>query len=181
MNTLNTVLQFLISTISTLFLLAVLLRLLLQRARADFYNPLCQAIVKITNPLLVPMRRIIPGLWGWDMAAVVLAFIVQLIALILLAWLMGFPVSSYIIVVTIARLLKLTLQIYFYAILLRAVLSWFSSNPYQQNMLILIQLTEPILHRLRRYIPLFSGLDFSPLVALLLIQVLLIAISHWVI
>jgi len=177
-STFNNILQFLINTIGGLFLMAVLLRLLLQRVRADFYNPLCQAIVKITNPLLVPLRRIIPGLWGWDMASLVLAFLVQLVMLLLLAVLLGFPINGFIVIVTILRLITLTLNIYFFAILLRALSSWLNPNPYNPGIILLIQLTEPVLGYARRYIPNIASLDFSPLVVLIIIQILLMLIRQ---
>lgn len=178
-NTFSMVLQFLINTFGTLFLIAVLLRLLLQRARADFYNPICQMLVKITNPLLIPLRRIIPGLAGWDTASIVLALIVQVVILMLIAGVVGFPINGYILVVALVRLAGLVLHIYFFAILLRAVASWLNPNPYSPAMMLLIQLTEPVLAFTRRYIPSAGGLDFSPLIVLILIQVILIMLRQF--
>ena len=94
-------LVFLINTIFSLYILCVMLRFFLQWVKADFYNPLCQTLIKITNPLLRPLRRIIPGWFGLDIAAIVLMVILELISVALLALITSFPFSGFLIIVAI--------------------------------------------------------------------------------
>lgn len=168
---------FLINFIFSFYIMLVMLRFLLQWVKADFYNPICQFIIKFTNPLLVPLRRVIPGFFGLDFAAVVLMLLLQLLELLLIAGLTGFPLSAWIWVVAVGRLAQQLLNIYFVAILIRALLSWFSPTSHHPAVLVLIQLTEPILRPARRIIPTISGIDLSPVVVMILLQVISIFLS----
>ena len=161
----------LVKAVFGFFVTVVLLRFLLQWARADFYNPLSQFVVKVTNPLLVPLRRIIPGIGGVDVAALVLLFALQLLETWLLTLLMGVGVSlASLAILSLARLIDLTLTIYLVTIIAEAILSWFQQGSHNPMIALLHQLNQPVLNPVRRIIPTFSGIDLSPLVALVLIQ-----------
>jgi YggT family protein len=170
---------FLIQTLFGLYLVAVMLRFLLQMTRADFYNPVSQFLVKITNPPLIPMRRIIPGLIGIDMAAVVLLVIIQAVELVLVGLVQGYSLGiAGLLVLTVAELINLLLNIYFFTILIQVILSWVNPGGYNPAIALLYSLNEPILSRARRLIPPISGFDLSPIVVFIgikLIQIMLVA------
>lgn len=165
-------LHFLLSTLFSLYVGVVLLRFLMQLARADFYNPLSQAVVKLTNPLLRPLRSIIPGWRGWDLAALLLAWLLCLanVALVYALWPTGHaPVLLPLLAVL--RLIHVLLNLYTLTILLHALMSWFSPG-YHPVMHVLGSVNAPIMTPLRRLIPPLGGLDLTPLFALLALQVL---------
>ena len=163
--------QFLIQLGFGCYILAVLLRFLLQWARADFYNPLVQVLVKLTNPPLLPLRRYIPGYRGLDMAAVVLMLLLQLVELLLVIWLFGQPVTlSGLLVSALAELLGLLLTVLLWAVIIQAILSWFNPDVRQPAVRLLYQLTEPVLRPARRLLPPVSGLDLSPLLVIIVLQ-----------
>lgn len=165
---------FLIHTLFGLYILIVMLRLLLQCMRADFYNPFSQFLVKATNPPLLPLRRIIPGFWGIDMAAVVLAYLLTMTEIALVSTLGhgGIPAIIGLCIMAFADLLSLTINIFLFAILIQIVLSWVSPQTNNPITNLLYSLTEPILGRARRIIPPFSGLDLSPILAIIFLQLL---------
>ena len=168
--------EFLIRTLLGLYIGAIMLRFLLQAVRADFYNPLVQALVKITNPPLIPLRRIIPGLMGLDMAALVLMLVLKMVELLLVAGL-GAP-TGHPLIQAVAELLNLAIIIMLWAVIIQVILSWVSPDPYNPIVAVLYQLTEPILRPARNIIPPISGIDLSPLVVLIVLQltrILLIA------
>jgi len=170
---------FLIGIVFGFYILSVMLRFLLQAARADFYNPLSQFLVKITNPPLRPLRRIIPGLAGLDMAAVVLMLVLQMLEILLLAWLAGASVQPWtLFVLALTELLSLLLYVYLFGILILVILSWIA--PHTQNPVtgLVRQLTTPIMRPIQRRLPVFSGMDLSPLVALVIINLLIMAIPY---
>lgn len=169
--------DFLIRTIFGFYILAVMLRFLLQCARADFYNPLVQFLVRITNPLLLPLRRIIPGYRGLDMSAVLLAFVLQLLEVLLIAMLFGRSIGiGDLLFSTVIELLKLLINIYLWGVVIQALLSWLNPDPYHPAARVLAQLTAPILRPARRLLPPISGVDLSPMlvvIALIFISLLL--------
>ena len=168
---------FLIQTVFGFYILAVMLRLLLQWVRADFYNPLVQFLVRITNPPLLPLRRIIPGYRGLDLAAVALAFALQLIEVLLVALLFGRALGvGGLLLLTVMELLKLLINIYLWGVIIQAVLSWVNPDPYHPAARVLAQLTAPLLRPARRLLPPISGVDLSPMlvvVALIFVSLLL--------
>ena len=164
---------FLIQTLFGLYLVAVMLRFLLQLTRADFYNPVSQFLVKITNPLLIPLRRIIPGLIGIDMAAIVLLIVIQAVELVLVGLVQGFSLGiSGLLVLTAAELINALLNVYFFTILIQVILSWVNPGGYNPAVALLYSLNEPILSRARRLIPPISGFDLSPIVVFVGIQLI---------
>ena len=172
-----TAVDFLIRTLFGFYILAVMLRFLLQWVRADFYNPLVQFLVRITNPPLLPLRRIIPGYRGLDLAALVLAFALQLVEVLLLVLLNGQPFGvGNLLLVTVMELLKLLINIYLWGVIIQAVLSWVNPDPYHPAARVLAQLTAPLLRPARRLLPPISGIDLSPMlvvVALIFVSLLL--------
>lgn len=171
---------FLINLIFTFYITLVLLRFLLQIVKADFYNPICQFIVKLTNPLLVPLRRLIPGWFGLDLAAVFLIIALQAVELILIGLLGSIPLNAGIIIAIIFRLVMLVLNTYFFAVILNAILSWVNPNPRHPLTMLLTQLTEPLLRPIRRILPTMSGIDLSPMVVIIVLMVIRIFLQNLV-
>ncbi|GAA0341745.1 YggT family protein [Bowmanella denitrificans] len=168
--------HFLIGTLFDLYLMVVILRLWLQLARADFYNPFSQFVVKATHPMVGPMRRVLPSLGNLDTATLVLALLVAFAKLTVLnfvlggaSWQMFNPIA--VLLYSLAVLVSQTLSLIFWILIIRAILSWFSQgrNPME---LVLYQLTEPLLAPIRRILPPMGGLDLSVLVAIIAIQFL---------
>ncbi len=169
--------SFLVSTIIGLYIVIVVLRFLFQVVRADFYNPLSQFVVKATSPLLIPLRRVIPGLFGLDMSALVLAWLLQVLEVFLLVTIKGGQIPLFILLWTsIGQLLSLFLYIYLIAILIQVVMSWINPGSYNPMTALLHQLTEPLLRPARNILPPFSGLDLSPLIVIIAINLLIMLI-----
>jgi YggT family protein len=163
------------------YTLAVLLRLLFQLARADFYNPISQFLVTLTNPPLRPLRRVIPGLFGIDLASVVLLLALKAIEIYLVVLVTGLSAQPLgILIATVVELVQLTIYVYFFAILIRVLLSWFSPYGIRHNPAgdLLVSLTEPVMRPARRLLPPLGGLDLSPIAVLVALQLALLALKH---
>jgi len=173
MGTLADVLRFLIQSISTLFLFAVLLRLLLQTVRADFYNPLSQFLVKVTNPLLRPLRRVIPPIGRLDTASVVLALLVQCLALILVLAVSGFAPGNplRLLLWSVIGITAQLLNMYKFAIIALVVLSWIAPYSTHPAATLLQQLVAPVMAPFRRLLPPIGPIDISPIVVFMAIMV----------
>jgi YggT family protein len=164
---------FLVSAVFGLFVLAVMLRMLLAWVRADFYNPVSQFLVTVTNPLLIPLRRLIPPLGAVDLAAVVLLALLELGKLVLIRLIAGAALSlDALVLLSIAELLGTLLNIFLFTIIVQVVLSWLAPRTYHPVTALLYQLNEPLLAPARRLIPPISGLDLSPLLVIVAIQLL---------
>lgn len=165
-------LVFVINTLLGLYTAAVLLRFLMQQMRADFYNPLAQAVVKLTNPLLLPLRRVIPA-WGkMDMAAIVLMIAVQFVNVLLVMLVASMPYTwGYLVFWTLLKLIFILVNLYFFSVLLEALMSWLGQGRGPLDGL-LRPLNAPLLRPARRILPPTSGLDFSPLLVMLVLQVI---------
>lgn len=165
-------LVFVIRTLSELYILAVMLRFLLGLVRASFYNPLAQFLVKITNPLLRPLRRFIPGLFGIDVASLLLMLLLEVATVWVIALIYGAPFSFGGLVAGAAvELVDLVFLVFLVSILVQALLSWVNPGNYNPVSSLLGALNEPLLRPARRLIPPVSGFDLSPLVVLILLQV----------
>ena len=178
-------LMLIINTLFDLYILLVLLRFMLQMLRADFYNPISQFIVRLTNPPLRVLRRFIPSISGQDTAAIVLCLILIFIKFMLMRVLsipavhisgVMAPISavSYggLLVYCIADLIALALTVFLVAIIIQVVLSWISPGHYNPVIGLVHKLAEPALRPFRKFIPPVGGLDLSPLFATLGILVL---------
>jgi YggT family protein len=166
---------FLIDAVLSLALFVVMARLLLQLTRADFRNPLCQAIVQLTNPLIVPLRRVLPPIGKVDTASVVAVLIIGAVEVATVSALHGggWP-DPYLWLQALAlEIAHMLLSIYLYAIILYALLSMIAPGGYSPLQSVLTSLCEPVLRPIRRIIPPIAGLDLSPLVATLLILAIL--------
>ncbi|MCK5697986.1 MAG: YggT family protein [Gammaproteobacteria bacterium] len=169
--------SYLISTIIGLYIIVVLLRFLLQVVRADFYNPLSQFIVKATNPILIPLRKIIPGLFGIDIASLVLAYLLQLIENGLLFAVKGISINPiFLLWYSIGSLLTLVLYFYLFAILIYVIVSWVSPGTYNPATAIIHQIIEPIMRPARKLLPPYSGMDLSPLLVIVALNILIMFI-----
>jgi YggT family protein len=165
-------LTFVVDTIFSLYILAVMLRFLFQQVRADFYNPIAQAIVKITNPPLKPLRRIVPGVAGIDVASLLLMLALQMLSTAVIGTIVGaVPGFAPLLVLSLAQLLSLFISVFIFAIFIQVILSWVNPGAYNPATSLLYSLTEPVLRPARRLIPPLGGLDLSPLVALVALQV----------
>ncbi len=169
---------FLISTLFSLYIGAVLLRFLLALVRADFYNPLSQFLVKITNPVLVPLRRFIPPVGKIDSASLVLAFTLKLIAATLLMSIQGLDAGvGGLLLAVLADLIRTVVWIFMVALIVQVIMSWVGNSYGNPMGSLLDSLTAPILDPIRKFVPLIGMIDLSPLVAILLLQVVLIALA----
>ncbi len=153
---------------------AFLLRLLLQLVRTEFRNPLVQALVRLTNPLILPLRRIVPPVGRVDSASVLAALIVQVAATTVLTLLAGFGLPSplQLLLRATLALIDTTLSLYVVAMIGYVLLSWVAPDGYNPAGRILSDLVTPVLRPLRRMLPTLGGLDLSPAVAILLLSVL---------
>ncbi|NOQ78862.1 MAG: YggT family protein [Gammaproteobacteria bacterium] len=160
-----------------IYIIIILLRFILQTVRADFYNPLSQFIVKATTPVLKPLRRIIPGLFGIDIASILLAYFLQYIENILLFAIRGISVNPvFLLWHSIGSLLTLVLYIYFFAILVQVIISWVSPGTYNPATALIHHITEPVMRPARKLLPPFSGFDLSPILVFVALNILIMFI-----
>jgi YggT family protein len=169
---------YVVDTLIGLYEAVLLLRLLLQLLRADFRNPIAQAIVKLTDPVILPLRRLLPPIGKLDSASVVAILLVAALKVWILHWLMGigFPSALGLTRGIALDVLKLTLNVALFSIILNAILSFVAPGTYSPAQSLLRSLCEPVLRPLRKLIPPIAGLDLSPLWACIAIQALLLII-----
>lgn len=181
-------LQFLLRTFFDLFAVAFWLRFYMQWARVPFHNPFAQFIVRVTDCAVRPARRLIPGLMGLDLASLLLFYVAELLAVVGVFWLDGYPflvagagVLPGFLLLALAAALRLAIYVLMGLIILQAVLSWI--NPFSPFAPVFHALAQPCLAPLQRFVPPISGVDLTPLLALILMQVLLIlpvaALEQW--
>jgi len=176
---LTQVLVFLIETVAGFFTVLLLLRFLMQWARAG-RNPVADFVNAFTNFAVRPLRRVVPGLWGLDLSTLLLAWLVQFLEILLVrAVVVGSDVSGAMLLavalMALVNVARLTLYIVIAVVILQAVLSWV--NPYSPIAPLLNALTRPFLRPLQRVIPTVANVDLSPLVVIIICQLLLIALS----
>jgi YggT family protein len=171
-------LVFLLQTLFGLYTAIVVIRLLLQITKADFYNPISQFVVKVTSPLLRPLRQVIPNFSGLDLSPLILAWLLKAAELALLAFILGLGRNLLgALAWAVPALVGLVINIFLFAILIRVVLSWLNPDPYNPAVSILESLTRPVLGPAQRLLPPVGGLDLSPIlvmVALVLLEMLLL-------
>lgn len=172
---------FLIKTLFNIYIYLVLLRFILQILRSDFYNPICQFIIKATNPLLLPLRRIIPGLFGVDLAAIVLVLFLQFAQLSCLVFVvttdfLAFSMSSIsgIVVWSIGQMLDQVVSLFTFSIIIYAIISWFPQIGYNPVASILNCICSPVLRFTKKVFPfsIIAGIDIAPLFVLIMLQLL---------
>ena len=170
-------LLFLTRTLFDLYLLTFLLRFILQWVRSDFYNPFAQFVLRVTNPLVIPARRVIPAAGGVDLATLVVIILLQLAATYALHLIVGLsPDAVTLIQRSALRLVSLLLWLYFASILLYVILSWVAPGGQSPINAMLYTINAPLLRPVRKVIPPIAGLDLSPLIVLIVLQALLIAL-----
>ena len=174
MTGLDTAAVYILQTIGSLYLLIVLLRFILQLVRADFYNPLSQFIVRATHPLLKPLRKVIPSIAGLDLASLVLAIMVQLVLMALTLMLLGYGVDNplQLLVWSIIGVTALFLKVFFFALIISVILSWVAQGSHNPTAMLINQICEPLLAPIRRILPSMGGLDLSPIVAFLILNLI---------
>ncbi|MEM7293154.1 MAG: YggT family protein [Pseudomonadota bacterium] len=171
--------SFLLNTIIDLYVMIIALRFVMQAVRADYYNPIAQFVVKASNPPLIPMRRIIPGFGGQDLAALVLCLVLLIAKLFLFKATglqtsvagYGVPLSSVspamLIYLAAVDLLALFFNIFIFAIFVQVVISWINPGSYNPVSGLLDSLTNPLLRPVRKFIKPIAGLDLSPMVVII--------------
>jgi YggT family protein len=161
----------LVNAVAGFFLFIVLLRFLLQAAKADFYNPISQFVVKASNPLIVPLRKIIPGFAGFDWAAIVLLIIVQVVAISLSLLIAGYGLPWMNIAIwALLGTSGLFLKLYFWGLLIMVISSWLAPQSDNPALLLLRQILEPVMAPIRKLLPDMGGFDISPIVLFLTIN-----------
>ena len=173
MSGLNGAAIFVVQTLGSLYLLVVLLRFILQLVRANFYNPICQFIVKATQTLLKPMRRVIPSIFGLDMSSLVLAILVQMVVFAIVLTLSYIPFNILgLLLWSIIGVTALFLKVFFFAMIISVILSWVAPGSVSPGAELVNQITEPALAPFRRFLPSMGGLDISPILAFMVIQLI---------
>jgi len=176
---------FLIKTLFGIYEIIILLRFLMQMVRADFYNPISQFVVKATSLPLKPLRRLIPGAAGMDMASLVLLLVVIIVELLLLSLVSTLPMPSAfgLVALALVELLKLTINVFLFSVIILAILSWVSPGGYNPVANLLFQITAPLMRPARRMLPPMGGLDLSPMLVIialyLLILLLVDPLQNW--
>jgi YggT family protein len=167
---------YIIDTLIGLYQAVLLLRLLLQLLRADFRNPIAQAIVKLTDPVILPLRRLLPPVGKVDSASVAAVLLVATLKVFILQWLLGFglPSASVLTRGIALDVLRLVLNVALFSIILNAILSFVAPGTYSPAQSLLNSLCEPVLRPVRKLIPPIGGLDLSPLWVCIAIQAVLL-------
>lgn len=171
---------YLVRTALGVYIGAMLLRFLLQLVRADFYNPISQFLVKITNPLVLPLRRILPGFGGIDLSSLLLCILLEMLAIAILLGLYGagYPNPVVLLVWGAVGLLGLLVNIYYIGILAMIILSWIMPGGGHPAVMLLYQLTEPVMAPFRKLLPSMGGMDFSPILVFIVLNVVKIIVGH---
>ncbi|WP_241647543.1 YggT family protein [Rosenbergiella metrosideri] len=166
-------LTFLVKTFIELYVLVLLLRIWMQWARCDFYNPLAQFVVKLTQPIIGPLRRVVPAIGPIDGASLLLAFILTTLKYPLLVAINqgGFSLSLSLMLIGVLSLLKAAGNLVFWVILIRSIMSWVSQGRSPVDY-VLYQLTEPLMSPIRRWLPAMGGIDFSAMIVILILYAL---------
>jgi YggT family protein len=180
MGAVNEILGYLVQTFLSLYLVAMLLRFLLQLVRADFYNPISQFLVKITNPLVIPLRRLVPAFAGLDTASLLLAFLLQMAGIAALVFIKfgAFVPIGLLLAGGLLGVVALLVNIYFFALLAMIILSWVAAGSRHPAIFLLYQITEPVMAPFRKALPPMGGIDFSPILVFILINIIQIALRH---
>jgi YggT family protein len=171
-------LSYLVGTLIDLYIAAVMLRLLLQWVRADFYNPLCQFLIRITNPLLVPIRRVVPSIGRLDTASVILMLALEVLGVWIVTSILPTGMNwPQLLVYSVTKLAVSLLMMYFILIIAAVILSWLGARARHPIVPLIFQLTEPVLRPFRKLIPPIAGIDLSPLFAIIVIRFLLLLLG----
>jgi len=164
-------LYFIVKTLAQLYLLLLLLRFWLPVMRADFRNPIAQGILRITSPLVIPVRRFVPPIGRLDTSTILVAYILEFLLVLLLLAIRGLYVETLpIAIAAILELAILSLNLFFFVILLKIILSWVAPQNYNPMTVLLNTMAEPVLRPFRRIVPAVGGFDISPIFAIVLLK-----------
>ena len=164
---------YLVSTLFEVYLWILMLRIILQVVRADFYNPISQLVWQVTQPIVRPMQTVLPKVRQYDTAACVLLVLIATLYVFIATALLGYGVSVLgAIWYALLKVVVLTLNLYTFSLVVQAILSWVGPGVNNPAGSILWSLNEPLLRPVRRVIPPFSGLDLSPLIVIVVLQFL---------
>lgn len=174
----NAALFFVVKTLLDLYLIAYILRFLLHWGRADFHNPLSQFVLRITEPVVRPLRRFVPGWRGLDLSPLIALLLLQLAVTAMLMFMAtgGVANAGMLLYYAVLRVVVGIVRLYFFAILVHVILSWVSPGTWNPLVSVLHSLVQPVLRPVRRVLPPIGGLDLSPLFVLIGLQALLIMI-----
>lgn len=170
----------LVTTLLSLYTYVLILRFVLQYLRVNYYNPFTQFVVKATGVIVVPVRRFVPGWRGIDFATLIVIFSITLLKLFL-SFLMlqkSAPFFPGLLVWCVGDLLKMTVNLYFFAILVMVIASWIAPMSQSPIMEIIYRLTTPIMRPFKRIIPPLGGMDITPIFAILALQMVNIIITR---
>ncbi|WP_018693617.1 YggT family protein [Algicola sagamiensis] len=172
--------QYLLEVPFDLFLFFLMLRIWLQAAKADFYNPVSQMVVKLTSPVLAPLRRVIPGLWGIDLAGILLMLLVAFLKIFLVLLIFQGEISILItLIYTVKSIFVVAYYLLFVALIARVIFSFVDAGYNPVNILVQ-QLTEPLLRPIRRVVPPVAGFDFSVLIVFIALNFLSLLVAQYV-
>ncbi|MEM6511411.1 MAG: YggT family protein [Pseudomonadota bacterium] len=168
---------FIVKALASLYLLVLLLRFWLPIVRADFRNPIAQAILKVTSPLIIPIRRVVPAIGRIDTATVIVTFAVQYAVVWFEFAVLDVPAHiSMIAYASAVKLVLLSLQLFMFAILIFVILSWIAPGTYNPGTALISQLVYPILGPFSGVIPRIGGFDVSPVIVIILLQASMILV-----
>ncbi len=156
------------------------MRLLLQISKADFYNPISQLLVKLTNPMLLPLRKLLPAFRIFDLSSLVLSILLQMLLIVILLKVNGsyIPNMSLLAIWSFIGVIAIVMKIYFFALLAMIILSWIAPNSYHPAIQLVSQIVEPMMAPVRKILPPIGGLDFSPILVFILINIFEILLRH---
>ncbi len=171
----------LFSMLLEIYVSIILLRFFLQYFRADFYNPLSQFVIKATDPLVKPLRKVIPGFAGIDLSTLLLAWLVTLTKFYLIQILSGMSLANPITLMlfSLIEVFKAMVGLYIFLILVSVILSWVQTGGYNPMFAVINQLTEPVLAPIRKMLPAMGGFDLSPMIALILLYFVYSSIGYY--
>jgi YggT family protein len=180
MSAVNEITTLLLNTVISLGIAVFLLRMILQLVKADYYNPISQFIVKFTNPMVLPLRKFIPSIGKVDTSSLLLAILVQAIGIAILFQIYGgsLPNLLQLLMWSLIGVVSALLNLYFFAIIGNIIMSWVSQGGDHPAARLLNQITEPVMAPFRKLLPNMGGLDLSPILVFLVINVLEVMLRH---
>jgi len=171
---------YVLQTLGSIYLSLIILRFLFQVAKADFYNPISQFIVKASNPGLKPLRKIVPGVLGLDMAAVVLALLLQFLLINLSALMVGVFVNPlHALAWGTIGILSMAVDIFFWGMIITIIVSFVAPQSNHPALLLLRQILDPVTAPFRKVLPPMGGLDLSPILLFMVLKVTDIVLFHF--
>ncbi|MGD2008970.1 MAG: YggT family protein [Cellvibrionales bacterium] len=180
MDALNEIAGYLVETAASLYLILIILRGMLQTARADFYNPISQFVVRATSGPLTLLHRFIPNMRTIDPALWLLALLIQAVAISATLLLAGFALPNVLLLLAWSAIgvVGLLVNAYLIAMVIMIVVSWVAPGSRHPAIVLTYQVTEPVMAPVRRMLPDMGGLDFSPILVFIVINIIQIALRH---